>query len=483
LLGSPIDTLCHDTLHLLSGNRYQLFWHGGFSPQAPAQLFVREYEDSTAINEASLRLRLFHGASQWESIRLLADTLVQSSVVESVPYGLRSDTLTIPLANEEWLLFSETDSITALQAPLDTLNLNQQNITALTCDDINGSGISLWLSKESGGPMHLLSTLIIPETPVYCDVQWVHASSDTMLHTIDVWINDSLMTSAFSLETASSFTNVQCNDGIITRITKQGNPSIVYFTDTLQLAPNQQHRILLWGIYDSPNYNPAPELDWFIDENFNPASTIAGNTDIRFFHTTGDIGTIQINEASTPIVPFFNEVEVGEMSYTQSLPATQNYGIDVLNAPTLFLFETYALPALEQSWANQSVTLISTGFRQPANNSNGESLQVWALLPDGTMHALQQFVDTKNIASNSEIRVFPNPASETIRMKTSGIGQGIVTVRIIDLFGHVIQERKCTTHQGNIDERFETAFLPSGIYTIHLLSETSTLSSPIVIQH
>ncbi|MFM7235111.1 MAG: T9SS type A sorting domain-containing protein, partial [Flavobacteriales bacterium] len=175
--------------------------------------------------------------------------------------------------------------------------------------------------------------------------------------------------------------------------------------------------------------------------------------------------------------------EVGEMSYTQSLPATQNYGIEVLNAPAQFLYETYALPVLEQSWENLAVTLISTGFRQPANNSNGEPLQVWALLPDGTMQALPQFVLTEDFTSNSEIRVFPNPASETIRVKTADIGQGIVTVRIIDLFGHVIQERKCTTHQGNIDERFETAFLPSGIYTIHLLSETFALSSPLVIQH
>jgi len=483
LLVSPIDSLWSDTLHLTSGNRYQLIWYGGFSPESPAQLHVREYDDSTAMNDATMRLRLFNGASQWETIRLLADTLAQSPLIESVAYGIISDTLTLPITNEEWLLFSGNDSITALQAPLDTLNYNQQTVTALTCDAMNDSGIALWLSRENGGPLHRLSTLIIPEPPIYCDVQWVHASSDTLLRTVDLWFNDSLLFPSISFETASSFVNVQCNDGVIARITEAGNPSTVYFTDTLQLTPNQQHRIILWGIYDSPNYNPAPELDWYIDENFNASSTVAGQTDIRFFHTAGDIGILQVNEASIPIVPFFNQVDIGEMSYTQSLPANQNYGIEVLNAPTQFPYETYALPALEQTWENQSVTLISTGFRQPANNSDGEPLQVWALLPNGSMHALQQFVLTENIARNSHVVVFPNPANEIMLLKAASFDQGLVIVRVFDLYGNIVIEKKCVAHRGNINERVETGLLPSGMYTVQVMGETSIRSAPLVIQH
>ena len=483
LLGSPLDSLWSDTLHLFSGNRYQLIWYGGFTSESPARLLVHEYADYTAPPDQSLRVQFFHGASQWQTISLIEDTVTQTPLFESIPFGFMSDTLTLPTVNEEWLLFSAIDSITALSAPLDTLNLNQQTITMLTSDEWSDDVISAWFCYENGGPMHHLSALTIPETPIFCDVQLVHASSDTMLHSVNVWVNDSLLFPNFQFESASVFTPVQCNNGVIIRITQVDNVSSVLFTDTLMLTPSQQHRLILWGIFDSPHYNPAPELTWYIDENFYASSIESGNTDIRFFHTVADIGDIQVNEASIPVVPFYNEVEVGEMSYIQSVAANENYGIELLNAPSQFLYDSYALPVLEQGWENRSVTLISTGFRQPANNSNGEPLEVWSLLPDGSMSVLPQFVLTENTRVRTKVSIVPNPAQESVRLIATSFGNGWATLHLIGPEGEILLEKKCLTMGGAINESINVQSIPSGIYNIRITSDTNTHTLSLVIQH
>jgi hypothetical protein len=444
---------------------------------------VHEYPDFTTTPDQTMRIQLFHGASQWETISLREDTITQTPLFESIPFGFMSDTLTVPTENEEWLLFSAADSLTALSAPLDTLNMNQHTITALTCDEWTDEGVSLWLSEETGGPMQHLSTLFIPDPPVFCDVQIIHASSDTMLHSVDIWVNDSLLFPNFQFESASVFTPIQCNEEVILRIMQVGNASSVLFTDTLMLAPNQQYRLILWGIFDSQHYNPSPELSWFIDENFNASSVESGNADIRFFHTAADIGDIQVNEASIPVVPFYNVVGVGEMSYTQSLAANENYGIELINASSQFLYETYALPALEQGWENRSVTLISTGFRQPANNSNGEPLEVWALLPDGSMSALPQFVLTENKLTQIEVSIAPNPAHESVRLNATAFGTGWATLQLIGPEGEILLEKKCLTMGGIINESINVQSIPSGLYNIRITSDTNTHTLSLVIQH
>ena len=478
LLGSPIDSIWSDTLHLFSGARYQLYWFGGSSPEEPAQLIIHPWEPTPILDENTMLLRLFHGSAYAPIVSLRADTTDQISLYEDITYGTVSDTMQLALVNDEWILFTEADSITAFQAPLDTLNLEQRNVTALTYSEPTDTIPSIWLCSELGGPMHPLSALQIPLPPQYCSLQLIHASADTLLHDIDIWINDSLYAAPLSFESATAFFTIQCNDSVIIRTTQHDAPLNVILHDTLYLEANQLHRLFLWGIFNTPNYNPAPAIVWLHDANL---SLNAGNTseiDLRFLHAATDLGSIDVNILSAPVTTLFSSIETGSLSPTQSLDASDNYEIELLNAPTQFQYDTYTIPALDQDWVNDALVLISTGFRQPANNSNGESLQVWALTPSGTMVALDDLVHIENSVHSIGLSVFPNPAAEYIRISANAFQNAPASLRIMNSAGLVVFESTCAMKNGKIDEYISTEKIPIGFYsaTLQIGNEMQSIS-------
>lgn len=466
LIAGPLDSIWSDTIHLFSGLNYQFIWFGGEQPENAAQLLIREWEPSPSLSSNQLLLRLFNGGSQQNFMNLLADTTSQTTLFDNIAYGAMSDTLTTWAAHEEWIITTPTDSITAFDAPLDTLNLGGRNVTALTFSESNNPLPSLWLSTELGGPMHPLSTLSIPDFPVFCQVQLVHTSADNLLQNIDVRINESIAVSPLFFESASPFLNVQCNNDVLIQITPHNQPEVLLFSDTIALAPNQTHRLFLFGILDSENYNPAPALDWVEDLSTSLESSLDGNFDVRFFHAATDLGTIDINETTAPILTLFSSISSGELSLAQSLTAGLDFQINLLNTPTQFLYGSYTLPALSLEWENEAITVISTGFRQPANNNNGQILQVWALSPDGSMTPLDNFLATHETHLTEPFVVYPNPASDVLRVGRHANTYDHLAIRVFDSTGKLVLEENGMNDMSKAEITVDVTTLKNGLYTL-----------------
>lgn len=481
LLGNPMDSVWCDTLHLYSGGEYQLYWFGGETTQSPARLLVHPYESTSEIDSTTAVLRLFNGVSLWPELSLLADTLTQSVLIQNVPYGEVSDTTTLPLLSNEWLIYALTDSITALQAPLDTLGLQHRNVTALTFLEANSSIPDVWLSTDLGGAMHRLNTLSIPPTPVFCEVQFVHASADTMLQSIDVWIADSLVYGPLDFENATSFISLQCNEPLQLRITRHNETSVVLYSDTIALQATQKHRLILWGIADTEHYNPSPALRWHVANAIEISAGNPSEFDLNFFHAATDLGSVTVNEISVPVSPLWEIIASGELSSTQSLNASANYGIELRNNPTQFLYQTYALPALTNGWQQKAITLLSTGFRQPVNNSGGQSMQLWALDPSGSMTELTAFVGVEKQDLLNPLTLFPNPTQEYLTIRASASTTGLVEIRLIDIMGKIVYEEVVATPEGQIDALISIDFLPVGSYQACIQFEKSAKCSSFTI--
>ena len=482
LLGGLNDSIEYHTVHFFSGRKYQLIWFGGSNPENEAKLLVREWEETPTLSSNQMLLRLFNGSPQTNFIHLLTDTLSQNVLFDNIPYGGMSDTTSTNIINEEWILTSETDSITAFHAPLDTLGLELRNVTALTFSDATHPTPSMWLCSEVGGPMQRLYTLSIPEYPVYCNLQLVHASADTLMQSIDVWINDSLVASPLLYESTCPFFDIQCNDSLVIVITPHNQPLSVLHTDTIELAANQIHRLFLWGILDSQNYNPAPALNWVTDLETPLQSTIDGSCDIRFFHAATDVGTIDVHETVTPFSPLFNEISTGQFSLSQNLTPQTDYQIELRNSPTQFLYGSYTLPALSYNWENEVITLISTGFRQPANNSNGSAFRLWAMTSDGTMILLDNTLSADQSHQSNRINVFPNPAADVLYMQ--GIANNFEkgTLRILNSKGQLVLEKELDDwHSLNI-QTIDISNLINGFYTLTVSDDSRIIHQPFCVR-
>jgi hypothetical protein len=232
------------------------------------------------------------------------------------------------------------------------------------------------------------------------------------------------------------------------------------------------------GIFDTPNYNPAPAIAWLHDANLSLNASNPSEIDIRFLHAATDLGSIDVNILSAPVTPLFSSLETGSLSPTQSLAASNNYDIELLNAPTQFQYDTYTISALDLDWGNDALVLISTGFRQPANNSNGESLQVWALTPSGTMVALDDLVHVANSVHSIGLSVFPNPAADYIRISANSFQSAPAFLRIMNSTGLVVFESTCAMKNGKIYENVSTEKLPIGFYsaTLQIGNEIQSIS-------
>jgi hypothetical protein len=475
LPNGQVEALWCDTLQLLSGQRYQLIWFGGDSPSNAPQLYTREWPASDTIASDSTEVTFFNGSASWPLLSISESAEFEFPLFENVPYSTLSNSVVLPNVETEWILSSDFDSLISLRAPLDSVVFAQQRITALSYSDTMFYQPSLWLCLPQGGPMIRLEAAVPPELPVYCQLQLVHTSADTMLSEVDIWLNDSLWFSSFEFETATPFISVACNDSVYLRVTPVGDSSNTLNETAHLLSANQYHRLFLWGIFDTEHYNPSPNLDWTIDSDISLTAENSNEFSLDFFHAATDLGDVDLNETTLPVSPLFSNITAGSLSSEATFTAENDLVFSLRNSPTQFLFGSYSLPVSALNLADSAVTLISSGFRQPANNSFGPPLKMWALLPSGEMNELLPHVGLDNQSQQpGTLTVFPNPCRESIRVTGNLRDQQMVSVQFFDLTGKHIETHNLLVANASKGLIIPTAELPCGVYFALIRSEEET---------
>jgi hypothetical protein len=84
------------------------------------------------------------------------------------------------------------------------------------------------------------------------------------------------------------------------------------------------------------------------------------------------------------------------------------------------------------------------------------------------------------LTNTQTLLIYPNPASQSIRMEVAGNSQEVNAVEVIDMLGHaVLQHRLAPTGQ-----HIDISGLASGIYTLAAtLQSGETLRQRLVVQH
>ena len=141
-----------------------------------------------------------------------------------------------------------------------------------------------------------------------------------------------------------------------------------------------------------------------------------------------------------------------------------------------------ALAGEIQAEDNQATINWNNDFRGVAtlkvqlSNECGESELSDAL-------SIEVFNSTKiNEHTISNILVYPNPATETIRIKSQSIASGRVLIQVIDCYGRIV----LVTENNVTDDYFETTLdissLKSGLYDIQIVSELSVYNTRLVVR-
>jgi hypothetical protein len=475
------EILWCDTLLLLSGQSYQLIWFGGESPSLPPQLYKREWYSPDTISSDSTEITLFHGAGIWPLLSIHEAGEIDVPIFEDAPYAVLSNSVVLPNEETEWTLYSEFDSLTTLRAPFNSLIFAQQRITALSYSDTMVNQPSLWLCLPQGGPLIRLEAAVPIDLPNFCQIQFVHTSADTMLSEVDIWLNDSLWFPSFEFEAATPFVTIPCDDTVRVRVTATGDSMTAFIESMHLLEANQLHRLYLWGIFDTEHYNPAPALAWKVDSGISLTANNSNEFNLHFFHAATDLGAVDLNETTLPVAPLFNNIAAGNISPEATFTAENDLVFALRNTPTQFLFGSYSLPVSSLSLINSATTLISTGFRQPANNSNGPSLKMWALLPSGEMIELLPHVGINNTTNlSNQINLFPNPCHSFIRITDNVASEQIISVQLFDVMGKMIESPQIEDGAETSAFCLSTSQLNEGMYFVVIRSVNEVYTLPFV---
>jgi hypothetical protein len=479
----PIDSIWTDTLRLNSGVNYQLFFIGSGDIAAPFDLIAHPYLQEALSNIDSLSVQCFHGAECYDSIAISTDTLLQLPLISTLSYAAISAPQTVAALREEWILFSTNDSIITYDVPLQNSIWQGHALTCVTFGNVLSNTFSTWLTTEEGGEMYALQPLIIPLPPVFAQAQFIHASADNFLQAVDIYINDSLYIDDFAFQSATPYIQIPAETALDIAVTpaNASDTTGALLHAFVQPEADANYRLILWGIASATGYNPAQPLQLAINANV-PQAPSGNLCAMQFFHGSTDAGQVSINESTTPIVPFFNDVYSGDFSFQNFLTADQDYGLAIYNAGANFLYGNYALPL--QSWglAGTSFTIVSCGFRGPANNSGGAPFKLIAVFADGTSIELPIFVIVEEAAMES-MKFFPNPSNDELMLNLHKTIAGKKTLRIIDINGAVKWQETINAGMHNENIHISTSTLTTGYYRLEAIADGYYASKPLIIHH
>ncbi|NHM07777.1 T9SS type A sorting domain-containing protein, partial [Flavobacterium sp. CYK-4] len=123
----------------------------------------------------------------------------------------------------------------------------------------------------------------------------------------------------------------------------------------------------------------------------------------------------------------------------------------------------------------KALTVVASGFLNPANNSEGPAFGLWVALPTGGDLVALPLVplSTENFSA-SQISLYPNPASNELNVALSNPAQN-VSGRIIDISGREVSNYR------NITEKINVSGLANGMYILDLTIDGKSYQQKFLI--
>lgn len=361
-------------------------------------------------------------------------------------------------------------------ADIPNYNIDGKAVTILTSGFINpaansnGEPFGLWMALPEGGLLVPLDTSA--EAEKLARIQFIHNSADTAVKLVDVYANGDKMISNLDFRHATPYMDAIADVSTDISIRKAGLNDEMY-KKTLILDSGATYTAVFYGIHDSSkNYSPRPPLDlktYAFAQEEAPTTTTAS---LLFMHSSTDC-------ALPDISPVPGSVFVTNMAYGQytnyqhgiaSPGAGNKYLLKVDTAGSSTFMNNYLLPFDNWNIGGKTLTVVTSGFIDTFNNSEGPKFGLWAAMPEGG--AMKELpvdiqVSVNDITKHAKaITISPNPAADVISFNTAA---SIKHAAIADITGKIILQATGDVKNMNVST------LTSGVYILLLQAEDGAL--------
>lgn len=469
---SSTESIYNLTTTLASGETYVLVASGivsasGYDPATAFNIDVFDLGREMATNNENTDVLVYHGSTDAPNVAVHEKTA--GELLKDIAYGEFAGYLELMTADYVLEIKAGeqvSSTVATYEAPLSTLGLSGSAITVVASGflspDYNseGPGFGLYAALATGGELVELQEYVEPTARV----QVIHNSADAAAASVDVWLNDTPLLTDFNFREATPF--IDAPAGMDFDITIQPAGS----TDTLNpvakftynLAEGETYILVANGIVSASGYDPATAFNIEAYNMGREMASTAGNTDVLVYHGSTDAPVVDIYEKTAG--ELYYDLAYSEFSGYLEL-ATADYVIEVRDETGENVVAAYEAPLSTLDLTDSAITVLASGFLNPANNSDGAAFGLYvALANGGNLIELPLYTSISPAIEWESMKVYPNPVHNELTVDLNY--NNSLEVSILNVLGQVVYTLDYEAF--NKKQTIRTSGLEQGVYLLRV---------------
>jgi hypothetical protein len=480
---SSANSLYNVTINLDPDGTYLAVANGIVSPSgysvAP-NFAINLYDNAREFGQGiGTDVLVNHGSPDAPMVDIFETSSTPAEIVPNLSFPQFEGYLELPTA--DYVLdvrAQDGTTVASYLAPLETLQLLGQPITVFASGFLNraansnGPGFGLWVATAAGGAL-------IPLPTATARVQVIHNSPDLAAAQVDVYINGTLELDNFAFRTATPF--IDLPSGVATSIDikapdSNGNSSSpVLYNLTTALQANRTYILVANGIVSPTGYSVAPNFAINVFDQGREEAEDLLNTDVLVNHGSPDAPMVDVFETSGTPAEIIPNLSFPQFAGYLELP-TADYVLAIRTQAGATV-ASYQAPLETLELDGQALTVLASGFLNPAANSNGPGFGLWvATAAGGALIELPDAPLSNQTFTTDNITVYPNPAKGNITIQLPESIQ-MDSVKIIDINGRVVETIL------NPSNTIDVSKISDGMYLMQIEQNDMVINKKIIVRN
>ncbi|MFN3596025.1 MAG: CHRD domain-containing protein [Rubricoccaceae bacterium] len=316
-------------------------------------------------------------------------------------------------------------------------------------------------------------------------LQVIHNSPDPAAAAVDVYINGDLTIPNLAFREATPFVELPAIAQLNIAIAPAGSEgpgAAVYTLDGFDLPILFVGQAIATGVLNPDMFAPNPDG---IPTNFAllpreavTAASSGSTVALAVVHGAPDAPTVDVAANGS--------VLIAELTYTDATgylevpPASYTLGVRVTGSPTDVATFTADLTGA----GGAAITVLASGFLDPASNQNGPAFGLLAVFADGTTALLPAAVSAESGAEAGRLAlaVGQNPVRTASTVHFALPEAGPAELAVYDVLGR----RVATLAEGTFmadthTARFDASALSAGVYVVRLVAGDRAVSRTVTV--
>jgi hypothetical protein len=358
----------------------------GYSNPQPFGLNIYALGEESTANTSEVRVNVFHGATDAPAVDVEKTPFPTAQVVNDLSYGSFTGYVTVPEVdlNLQVRTGDNNTAVAEFAAPLGTLNAGGLGIVVFASGFLNpsansdGPAFGLYAALPTGTVLPLPSVAFTP-----AKVQIIHNSADAAAALVDIYLNDEIAFDNVAFRTATGFVDFPVVGlGQTSKISITGPDAPNSSNPVAEFEVNlvtDRYVVIANGIASPTGYSPNPPVSLHVHRG--AVDNVASNqTSILVYHGSTDAPAVDLETNPAGPSPLVNGAAYSNFAQLPPLPGAE-YSLDLQTDAGDNFVARYTVNTAPLG--GQAITVLASGFLNPAANSNGAKFGLWAALSSG----------------------------------------------------------------------------------------------------